>query len=133
MGFSSAIERSKAVGRAFSKRIPEGEDPSALPAPGLEKAREGSDVEHASVHDDMHWEPAAGVEQDPGVTKIEALYIVFGKGKGLFFLWLSIGLISYGYALSESTTYTCNAPWSCSCRLTKQTKRLPPRLLASIA
>jgi hypothetical protein len=33
------------------------------------------------------WEPAAGVIQDDGVTKIEALYLVFGKGWGLFALW----------------------------------------------
>lgn len=44
------------------------------------------------------------VEQDKGVTRIEALYIVFGKGWGLYSLWASIGLIAYVYSLSRSTT-----------------------------
>jgi hypothetical protein len=56
---------------------------------------------------DGFWEPAAGVVQDDGVTKIESLYLVFGKGWGLFALWFSIGMISYAYALSQSTTWHC--------------------------
>ncbi|OXG87858.1 siderophore-iron transporter Str3 [Cryptococcus neoformans Gb118] len=47
---------------------------------------------------------AVTVEQDKGVTRIEALYIVFGKGWGLYSLWASIGLIAYVYSLSRSTT-----------------------------
>lgn len=31
--------------------------------------------------------------------------LVYGKGWGLYALWASIGLISYVYALSGSTTY----------------------------
>ena len=46
------------------------------------------------------------VEQDIGVTRIEALYRVFGSGKGKAPIWLfyvSIGLISYAYSLSSNT------------------------------
>ncbi|KAL1742280.1 hypothetical protein HDZ31DRAFT_75610 [Schizophyllum fasciatum] len=46
------------------------------------------------------------LEQDEGVTRIEALYLVFGKGWALWGLWLSIGLIFYVYTLSSGTTYT---------------------------
>ena len=45
-------------------------------------------------------------EQDIGVTRIEALYLVFGSGKGKAPIWLfyvSIGLISYAYSLSSNT------------------------------
>ena len=59
--------------------------------------------------DDAYWEPAEGVVQDDGVTRIEALYLVYGKGWGLIALWTSIGLISYAYALSQSTTYVCES------------------------
>ncbi|KIY70184.1 hypothetical protein CYLTODRAFT_442186 [Cylindrobasidium torrendii FP15055 ss-10] len=45
-------------------------------------------------------------EQDEGVTKIEALYLVFGKGWKLWMLWISMGLINYVYTLSSGTTYT---------------------------
>ncbi|TYJ57394.1 hypothetical protein B9479_001934 [Cryptococcus floricola] len=44
------------------------------------------------------------VEQERGVTRIEALYLVFGKGWGIYSLWASIGRIAYVYALSRSTT-----------------------------
>ncbi|WVQ72881.1 hypothetical protein IAR50_002442 [Cryptococcus sp. DSM 104548] len=44
------------------------------------------------------------VEQEGGVARIEALYLVFGKGWGIYSLWASIGLIAYVYALSRSTT-----------------------------
>lgn len=46
------------------------------------------------------------VEQDIGVTRIEALYRVFGTGKGKAPIWLfyaSIALISYAYSLSSNT------------------------------
>ena len=46
------------------------------------------------------------VEQDIGVTRIEALYRVFGSGKGKAPIWLfyvSIALISYAYSLSSNT------------------------------
>lgn len=45
-------------------------------------------------------------QQDIGVTRIEALYRVFGSGKGKAPIWLfyvSIGLISYAYSLSSNT------------------------------
>lgn len=47
---------------------------------------EGERGTHA-LNDDLYWEPAEGVEQDVGVTKIESLYKVFGKGWGLYLLW----------------------------------------------
>jgi hypothetical protein len=63
------------------------------------------------------------VEQEDGVTRIEALCkhslircmrvahlssdLVFGKGWGLYSLWISIGLIAYVYSLSRSTTVYC--------------------------
>ena len=70
--------------------------------------------------DDAFWEPAEGVKQDDGVTRIEALYIVFGKGVGLYALWFSIGLIAYVYALSQSTTYYCEY------RTARSVRRLNP-------
>ncbi|OXG22594.1 siderophore-iron transporter Str1 [Cryptococcus neoformans Tu401-1] len=45
------------------------------------------------------------VEQTAGVTKIEALYLVFGNGWKLWTLWGSIALISIAYGLSQMTTY----------------------------
>lgn len=33
--------------------------------------------------------------------------LVFGKGAGLYALWISIGLIAYVYSLSRSTTIYC--------------------------
>ena len=45
-------------------------------------------------------------EQDIGVTRIQALYRVFGSDKGKASIWLfyvSIGLISYAYSLSSNT------------------------------
>ncbi|OCF35087.1 siderophore-iron transporter Str3 [Kwoniella heveanensis BCC8398] len=44
------------------------------------------------------------ITQDAGVTRIEALYLVFGKGWGIYAFWASIGLIAYVYSLSRSTT-----------------------------
>lgn len=43
---------------------------------------------------------------DEGVTRIEALYLVFGKGWKLWMLWGSIALISYVFSLSNATTYS---------------------------
>ncbi|KAL1405311.1 hypothetical protein Q8F55_008938 [Vanrija albida] len=48
---------------------------------------------------------SAEIEQGLGVTKIEALYLVFGKGWKLLLLWFSVGLIAFAYSLSQSTTY----------------------------
>ncbi|WVQ77958.1 hypothetical protein IAT38_000038 [Cryptococcus sp. DSM 104549] len=45
------------------------------------------------------------VEKDGGVAKIEALYMVFGRGWKLWTLWGSIALISCAYSLSQMTTY----------------------------
>ncbi|WWC59437.1 uncharacterized protein I303_101993 [Kwoniella dejecticola CBS 10117] len=45
------------------------------------------------------------IEQSQGVTKIEALYLVFGNGWKLWVLWGSIALICIAYALSQMTTY----------------------------
>ncbi|OCF35666.1 hypothetical protein I316_02721 [Kwoniella heveanensis BCC8398] len=45
------------------------------------------------------------IEQDVGVTKIEALYRVF-TGWKIWILWTSIGLIGWIYALQSSTTST---------------------------
>lgn len=53
-----------------------------------------------------HADETAVGEQDIGVTRIEALYRVFGSGKGKAPIWLfyvSIALISYAYSLSSST------------------------------
>ncbi|KAK1925985.1 hypothetical protein DB88DRAFT_480303 [Papiliotrema laurentii] len=43
---------------------------------------------------------------DGGVARIGALYLVFGRGGGLYALWVSIALIAYVYSLSRSTTGT---------------------------
>ncbi|KAK6903936.1 hypothetical protein I203_107447 [Kwoniella mangroviensis CBS 8507] len=45
------------------------------------------------------------IEQSEGVTKIEALYLVFGNGWKLWTLWGSIALICIAYSLSQMTTY----------------------------
>lgn len=53
-----------------------------------------------------HTDESTVGEQDIGVTRIEALYRVFGTGKGKAPIWLfyvSIGLISYAYSLSSNT------------------------------
>ncbi|KAK7033011.1 hypothetical protein R3P38DRAFT_3313100 [Favolaschia claudopus] len=54
-------------------------------------------------------ENAPVVEQDDGVSRIEALYLVFSKGWKLWMLYGSLALISFVYALSQSTTYTYEA------------------------
>ncbi|KAH9932758.1 uncharacterized protein BXZ73DRAFT_46749 [Epithele typhae] len=48
----------------------------------------------------------AQVEQDEGVTKAEALLLVFGKGWKLWLLWASILLMEYVYSLANGTTRT---------------------------
>ncbi|KAJ7637628.1 major facilitator superfamily domain-containing protein [Mycena polygramma] len=49
------------------------------------------------------------VDQDNGVTRIEALYLVFSKGWKIWMLYGSLAIISFVYALSQSTTYTYEA------------------------
>ncbi|WWD08232.1 hypothetical protein V865_006343 [Kwoniella europaea PYCC6329] len=51
-----------------------------------------------------HFAPGDSTKQDAGVTRIEGLYLVFGRGWGLYSLWASIGLIAYVYSLSRLTT-----------------------------
>lgn len=75
--------------------------------------QEDAESTRASVHDqplltrvDSHAEGDVVVEQEIGVTRIEALYLVFGSGKGeapIWLFYLSIGLISYAYSLSSNT------------------------------
>ena len=91
---------------------------SSMVAPDPHDAQDDAKSTHsgkraASVHDQPHLarvtshaEEDTVVEQDIGVTRIEALYRVFGSGKGQASIWLfyaSIGLISYAYSLSSST------------------------------
>ncbi|WVQ79992.1 hypothetical protein IAT38_002093 [Cryptococcus sp. DSM 104549] len=45
------------------------------------------------------------IEQSKGVTKIEALYLVFGNGWKLWMLWGSIACICCAYSLSQMTTW----------------------------
>ncbi|WVQ81948.1 hypothetical protein IAT38_004075 [Cryptococcus sp. DSM 104549] len=97
-------------------------NPATIPPPivqtlAFEEHMQQQDVDDAhlqSEHDSKDLDPEAGdpgkpsapvVEQDPGVTRIEGLYLVFGKGMGIYALWGSIALIAYVYALSRSTTY----------------------------
>ncbi|GHJ87473.1 hypothetical protein NliqN6_3875 [Naganishia liquefaciens] len=44
-------------------------------------------------------------EQQQGVTRIEALYRVFGKGWKYWALWIAIMIVFYAYTLSSSTSY----------------------------
>ena len=89
-----------------------------MAAPNPRDAQDDAKSTHSgkqtsSVHDQPHLAQAASrtdedtvVEQDIGVTRIEALYRVFGSGKGKAPIWLfyvSIGLISYAYSLSSNT------------------------------
>lgn len=48
------------------------------------------------------------------LTRAQLSDLVFGKGIGLYALWVSIGLIAYVYSLSRSTTIYCKSPclWS---------------------
>ncbi|KIR69855.1 hypothetical protein I310_06420 [Cryptococcus deuterogattii CA1014] len=63
-----------------------------------------SDLEINHLHQDDD-KSSIEVEQTAGVTKIEALYLVFGNGWKLWTLWSSIALISITYCLSQMTTY----------------------------
>ena len=91
---------------------------SSMAAPNPRDAQDDAKSAHSggqtsSVHGQLHPTQAASgtdqdtvVEQDIGVTRIEALYRVFGSGKGKAPIWLfyiSIGLISYAYSLSSNT------------------------------
>ncbi|WWC69773.1 uncharacterized protein I206_103716 [Kwoniella pini CBS 10737] len=64
-----------------------------------------SESQNHSQDDHTDKERIETLEKYPGVAKIEALYVVFGKGTKLWILWFSIGLISCAYALSDMTTY----------------------------
>ncbi|KAJ9126987.1 hypothetical protein QFC24_001218 [Naganishia onofrii] len=48
---------------------------------------------------------ALSFEQQQGVTRIEALYHVFGKGWKYWGLWVAIMLVFYAYSLSSNTSY----------------------------
>ncbi|OCF37481.1 siderophore-iron transporter Str1 [Kwoniella heveanensis BCC8398] len=74
----------------------------------------GATVPHLD-HDEASRDDASSldIEQSDGVTKIEALYLVFGKGWKLYTLWLSIALICIAYSLSQMTTYAY-APFATS-------------------
>ena len=63
-----------------SEHAPESHDAKPLPH---EEGENGTN----DLKNDIYWEPAEGVQQDDGVTRIEALYLVYGKGWGLFALW----------------------------------------------
>ncbi|GAA5919492.1 hypothetical protein JCM6882_008652 [Rhodosporidiobolus microsporus] len=88
----------------------------ATPAPARSNSTRSEDVKSlssAGAADNKDVEAAqpgaeqskdGQVEQDPGVTRIEALYQVFGRGRAIYLLYLSIGLISYVYSLSGNTT-----------------------------
>ncbi|KAH8826554.1 MFS general substrate transporter [Flagelloscypha sp. PMI_526] len=84
---------------------------SAMSTSAVEKTR-------TSSHDDKDHELAAAPQlpedvpiAEPGhvgVARMEALYRVFGSGKGKLSLWalyISIGLIAYIYSLDGNTTY----------------------------
>ncbi|KAJ7475679.1 major facilitator superfamily domain-containing protein, partial [Mycena latifolia] len=51
-------------------------------------------------------DPTLAVDQDDGVTRIEALYLVFSKGWKIWMLYGSLAILAFIYALSGSTTYT---------------------------
>ncbi|GAA6024044.1 hypothetical protein JCM10207_004501 [Rhodosporidiobolus poonsookiae] len=59
-----------------------------------------------SAADSIKPKDAPVVEQDPGVTRIEALYKVFGRGRLIWLLYISIGLMCYVTALAQNTTST---------------------------
>ncbi|TYJ52549.1 hypothetical protein B9479_006838 [Cryptococcus floricola] len=68
------------------------------------------EVNHLTQHEQDDDDKASiEVEQSIGVTKIEALYLVFGKGWKLWLLWGSIALIANVYSLSSMTTYNYTA------------------------
>ncbi|KAH9926641.1 uncharacterized protein BXZ73DRAFT_102896 [Epithele typhae] len=49
---------------------------------------------------------SVGVEQDQGVTKVEATILVFGRGWKFRLLWASLCLMRYVYSLANGTTST---------------------------
>ncbi|KAJ7073237.1 major facilitator superfamily domain-containing protein [Mycena belliarum] len=72
-----------------------------------EKETDGSRPVHMlGKESDVEGSPAADVEQDDGVTRIEALYLVFSKGWKLWMLYGSLAILAFVYALSNSTTST---------------------------
>ncbi|WVQ81108.1 hypothetical protein IAT38_003230 [Cryptococcus sp. DSM 104549] len=73
------------------------EEGSSHQIPSLAKNGEGSDS--TSLHSEVS-------QQAPGVTAIEALYVVFGKGYKIWLLWGSLALCSFVFALQGSTTST---------------------------
>ncbi|KAJ7178614.1 hypothetical protein C8R43DRAFT_467113 [Mycena crocata] len=68
-----------------------------------EKKASDSDHKIATLSKDSENGPE--IDQDDGVTSIEALYLVFGKGWQLWMLYGSLAIISFVYALSSTTTY----------------------------
>ncbi|KAM0754605.1 MFS general substrate transporter [Meredithblackwellia eburnea MCA 4105] len=55
--------------------------------------------------------PSAADEQiedvlHAGVTRIEALYHVFGNGWKIWMLYISVAMVCYGFSLQQNTTYT---------------------------
>ncbi|KAJ2956538.1 hypothetical protein NQZ79_g7636 [Umbelopsis isabellina] len=44
-----------------------------------------------------------------GVSRIEALYVVFGTGWKIWLLYISVALIAYAYSLQSNTTYNYTA------------------------
>ncbi|GFZ47371.1 hypothetical protein JCM24511_05114 [Saitozyma sp. JCM 24511] len=72
----------------------------------LENKEKDKDLPRQEVPNLPKNDDPASPEQDRGVTRIEALYLVFGKGWKIYFLWGSIGLIAFVYSLASMTTYT---------------------------
>ncbi|WVQ71398.1 hypothetical protein IAR50_000932 [Cryptococcus sp. DSM 104548] len=67
------------------------------------------EVNHLTQHEDEDDKASIEVEQGMGVTKIESLYLVFGRGWKLWALWGSIAMIANVYSMSEMTTYNYTA------------------------
>ncbi|KAJ7158890.1 hypothetical protein C8R46DRAFT_1165174 [Mycena filopes] len=72
----------------------------------LQRALTDEKKDTASDHNASLADNIVVVEQDDGVTRIEALYLVFSKGWKIWMLYGSLAIISFVYALSQSTTYT---------------------------
>ncbi|OCF31471.1 siderophore-iron transporter Str1 [Kwoniella heveanensis BCC8398] len=65
-----------------------------------------ADHERPSAPSTLHEkDKAEEIEKARGVAKIEALYLVFGKGLKLWILWGAIALVAFTYGLSQMTTY----------------------------
>lgn len=86
------------VTRTPSEELPEkkttdSESPPSLPT-----------LDHPKSADDKQYGVPKPEEQDRGVSRIEALYLVFGDGGiNIWALYLSIAIISYALALSSNT------------------------------